>query len=102
LQPFKVIDEEEEAYQLRKEAGLVRTGRLFGGSGNKKFILATFHDFIFCLNISGLIDDVKRKAPFYLSDFTDGFSMQCVSTYFFIYFACLTPIVTFGGTGPLC
>jgi hypothetical protein len=23
--------------------------------------------------------------------------MQCVATYFFIYFACLAPIVTFGG-----
>ena len=45
----------------------------------------------------GLINDIKRKAPHYLSDFTDGFSMQCIATYFFIYFACLTPIVTFGG-----
>ena len=42
-------------------------------------------------------NDIKRKKPFFLSDFKDAISLQCVASYFFIYFACLTPIITFGG-----
>lgn len=33
----------------------------------------------------------------YLSDFKDGLNLQCVSTFFFVYFACLSPAITFGG-----
>ncbi|XP_033628875.1 sodium bicarbonate cotransporter 3-like [Asterias rubens] len=54
---------------------LVRTGRLFGG----------------------LINDVKTKLPFYASDFTDAFSVQCIASFIFMYIACITPIITFGG-----
>ncbi|XP_046801159.1 electroneutral sodium bicarbonate exchanger 1 isoform X1 [Lucilia cuprina] len=73
--PKEEVDEEEEEQRLREESGLSRSGRIFGG----------------------LINDVKRKAPFYLSDFTDGVSMQCVASWIFLYFACLSPIITFGG-----
>ncbi|XP_041779706.1 sodium bicarbonate cotransporter 3 isoform X10 [Anopheles merus] len=73
--PKEEIDEELEEQRQREEAGLSRTGRLFGG----------------------LINDLKRKAPFYLSDFKDGLSMQCVASWIFLYFACLSPIITFGG-----
>ncbi|XP_061513958.1 sodium-driven chloride bicarbonate exchanger isoform X14 [Anopheles gambiae] len=73
--PKEEIDEELEEQRQREEAGLSRTGRLFGG----------------------LINDLKRKTPFYLSDFKDGLSMQCVASWIFLYFACLSPIITFGG-----
>jgi len=69
------VDEEEEEAKLREGSGLTRTGKLFGG----------------------LINDIKRKRPWYFSDFKDALSLQCVASYFFIYFACLTPIITFGG-----
>ncbi|CAK9300753.1 unnamed protein product [Gordionus sp. m RMFG-2023] len=46
---------------------------------------------------AGLIADYKRKLPFYASDFTSAFKLQCVSTFLFIYFACLSPCITFGG-----
>ena len=69
------MDEEEEERKLREEAGLVRTGRFCGG----------------------LINDIKRKKPWYWSDFKDGIALQSLASYIFIYFACLTPIVTFGG-----
>ncbi|XP_055839107.1 electroneutral sodium bicarbonate exchanger 1 isoform X4 [Episyrphus balteatus] len=69
------VDEEEEEQRLREESGLSRTGRLFGG----------------------LINDFKRKAPWYWSDFTDALSLQCVASWIFLYFACLSPIITFGG-----
>lgn len=69
------VDEEEEEERQRAESGLVRTGRLFGG----------------------LINDIKRKAPWYWSDFTDALALQSVASIFFLYFACLAPIITFGG-----
>ena len=59
---------------MREQSGLVRTGRMFGG----------------------LMADLKRKRPFYLSDFTQGIHTQCISSFLFLYFACLAPIVAFG------
>ncbi|CAH1800495.1 unnamed protein product, partial [Owenia fusiformis] len=52
-----------------------RTGRLFGG----------------------LVQDIKRKAPFYLSDFKDAIHIQTVAALVFAYFASLSTTVTFGG-----
>ncbi|KAH1014014.1 hypothetical protein HUJ04_002919 [Dendroctonus ponderosae] len=69
------VDEEEEEQKLREESGLSRTGYLFGGLRN----------------------DLKRKAPWYWSDFKDALSSQCIASWIFLYFACLSPIITFGG-----
>jgi hypothetical protein len=30
-------------------------------------------------------------------DRQDALSLQCLASYFFLYFACLAPIITFGG-----
>ncbi|XP_068621568.1 electroneutral sodium bicarbonate exchanger 1 isoform X1 [Battus philenor] len=68
-------DEEEEEQRQREESGLARSGRLFGG----------------------LINDLKRKKPWYWSDFKDALALQCVASWIFLYFACLSPIITFGG-----
>ena len=70
---FKKQEEEVHAHDL--DPGLVFTGRFCGG----------------------LIDDLKRKAPHYWTDFRDGFNVQCLSSVMFMYFACLAPIITFGG-----
>lgn len=69
------LDEEKEEARQRQESGLKRSGRLFGG----------------------LINDLKRKKPFYISDFKDALSLQCIASWIFLYFACLSPIITFGG-----
>ncbi|XP_076313045.1 electroneutral sodium bicarbonate exchanger 1-like isoform X4 [Tachypleus tridentatus] len=69
------IEPEEEEEKLREESGLKRTGRLFGG----------------------LINDIKRKKFWYLSDFKDALALQTVASVFFLYFACIAPIITFGG-----
>ena len=45
----------------------------------------------------GLIRDIKRRFPFYVSDITDAFHMRCLATIIFVYFACLAPAITFGG-----
>ncbi|CAH8621046.1 unnamed protein product [Schistosoma margrebowiei] len=57
------------------DPALNRTGRIFGG----------------------LVQDIKRRAPHYVSDFTDAIHVQCCASFIFLYFACLTPIITFGG-----
>uniref|UniRef100_A0A7N8YNV8 Anion exchange protein n=1 Tax=Mastacembelus armatus TaxID=205130 RepID=A0A7N8YNV8_9TELE len=45
----------------------------------------------------GLILDIKRKAPFFVSDFTDAFHIQALSAILFIYLGTVTNAITFGG-----
>lgn len=45
----------------------------------------------------GLKQDLARRLPHYLSDFTDGLQKKCVASILFMFFACLAPAVTFGG-----
>ena len=58
-----------------EDTSLDRTGKLFGG----------------------MINDIKRKAPFYGSDWSDALSLQAVSSAIFLFFAVITPVITFGG-----
>lgn len=57
------------------EDPLRRTGRLFGGA----------------------IRDARNRYPKYLSDFKDALNPQCMAAVIFIYFAALSPAITFGG-----
>ncbi|CAO2625099.1 Anion exchange protein 3 [Lemmus lemmus] len=45
----------------------------------------------------GLVRDVKRRYPHYPSDLRDALHSQCVAAVLFIYFAALSPAITFGG-----
>lgn len=45
----------------------------------------------------GLRDDLKRRLPLYLSDWSDGFRFKSIPVILFLYFACLAPVVAFGG-----
>ncbi|XP_048869442.1 anion exchange protein 2b isoform X2 [Brienomyrus brachyistius] len=45
----------------------------------------------------GLIRDAKRRYPRYISDFRDALNPQCMAAVIFIYFAALSPAITFGG-----
>ncbi|XP_033102443.1 band 3 anion transport protein-like isoform X2 [Anneissia japonica] len=45
----------------------------------------------------GLFNDIKRRYPYYLSDFRDALNVQCCAAFIFIFFACLSPAITFGG-----
>ncbi|KAJ8375112.1 hypothetical protein SKAU_G00056920 [Synaphobranchus kaupii] len=70
--------EEKEALLTPFKPGddpLRRTGRPFGG----------------------LIRDARRRYPKYVSDFTDALNAQCMAAVIFIYFAALSPAITFGG-----
>ncbi|XP_029587141.1 sodium bicarbonate cotransporter 3 isoform X7 [Salmo trutta] len=65
--------EEDEGHGAGPE--LQRTGRIFGG----------------------LVMDIKRKAPFYWSDIRDSLNLQCLASILFLYCACMSPVITFGG-----
>ncbi|XP_049619007.1 solute carrier family 4 member 4a isoform X5 [Syngnathus scovelli] len=45
----------------------------------------------------GLLLDIKRKVPFFLSDITDAFHIQALSAILFIYLGTVTNAITFGG-----
>lgn len=40
---------------------------------------------------------MQRRYPKYLSDFKDALNSQCMAAVIFIYFAALSPAITFGG-----
>ncbi|XP_063756130.1 sodium bicarbonate cotransporter 3-like isoform X11 [Eleginops maclovinus] len=65
--------EKEDEHNTGPE--LQRTGRIFGG----------------------LFLDVKRKLPFYWSDIRDSLNLQCLASVLFLYCACMSPVITFGG-----
>ena len=69
------ISEEEQQAKDRDNSGLIRSGGLFGG----------------------LLNDIKRKKPWYLSDFKDGVAVQSLASVAFMYLATLVSTVTFGG-----
>lgn len=54
---------------------LQRTGKIFGG----------------------LVNDIRRKIPFLWSDVRDAVSLQCLASVLFLYCACMSPVITFGG-----
>ncbi|KAH3715008.1 sodium bicarbonate cotransporter 3-like [Dreissena polymorpha] len=45
----------------------------------------------------GLAQDIKRKLPWYLSDFKDGIHVQCLASFIYVFLGTFTPNVTFGG-----
>ncbi|XP_076110723.1 sodium bicarbonate cotransporter 3-like isoform X4 [Mytilus galloprovincialis] len=73
LQERRKLKSKDE-YHAQIDDTLVRTGRFFGG----------------------LINDVKRKIPFYTSDFKNGVHIQSIGTIFYLYLATLTLNITCG------
>ncbi|XP_045071679.1 band 3 anion exchange protein [Coregonus clupeaformis] len=65
----------DEADEEPREDPLARTGIPFGG----------------------MIKDMKRRYRHYISDFTDALDPQVLAAVIFIYFAALSPAITFGG-----
>uniref|UniRef100_A0A8D0H8M6 Anion exchange protein n=2 Tax=Sphenodon punctatus TaxID=8508 RepID=A0A8D0H8M6_SPHPU len=72
---LKDLEQDAKAKDLEEEDPLHRTGHLFGG----------------------LVRDIKRRYPKYLSDIKDALNPQCLAAVIFIYFAALSPAITFGG-----
>ncbi|XP_073196487.1 electrogenic sodium bicarbonate cotransporter 1 isoform X5 [Lepidochelys kempii] len=62
-----------------------------GGHGDTEELQRTGR---FC---GGLVKDIKRKIPFFASDFYDALNIQALSAILFIYLATVTNAITFGG-----
>ncbi|XP_032623975.1 electrogenic sodium bicarbonate cotransporter 1 isoform X7 [Chelonoidis abingdonii] len=62
-----------------------------GGHGDSEELQRTGR---FC---GGLVKDVKRKLPFFASDFYDALNIQALSAILFIYLGTVTNAITFGG-----
>lgn len=45
----------------------------------------------------GLINDIKRRYPHYISDIKDGLNLPSIAAAIFMYFAALSGAITFGG-----
>ncbi|CAB4061021.1 SLC4A4 [Lepeophtheirus salmonis] len=98
---LKGEEDEKALYQLKMvilflmEKILILREMIFfiddGGHGNDKTLKRTGKLF------GGLIEDIKRKAPWYLSDFTDAFHIQTLASIIYIYLATITKAITFGG-----
>ncbi|XP_028267499.1 solute carrier family 4 member 1a (Diego blood group) [Parambassis ranga] len=65
----------EKAPEEPREDPLARTGYPFGG----------------------MVKDIKRRYRHYISDYTDALNPQVLAAVIFIYFAALSPAITFGG-----
>jgi len=70
-----LIGIKEDQVNHTEDDGLQFTGRLFGG----------------------LMDDIRRKIPWYVSDFKDALHIQTFASIIYIYLATVTKAITFGG-----
>ncbi|KAM4676813.1 electrogenic sodium bicarbonate cotransporter 4 isoform 1-T1 [Discoglossus pictus] len=88
-----------EAGQMNGSAG---GGGGSGGGGSEDGEMPCAHEVgeelswtgRFC---GGLYLDIKRKLPWFMSDFYEAFHIQSISAILFIYLGCITNAITFGG-----
>ncbi|KAM4756406.1 electrogenic sodium bicarbonate cotransporter 4 isoform 4-T4 [Cyanocitta cristata] len=89
-----------EVGQMNGAAGGAGAGG--GGGGSEDGEMPEVHEIgeelawtgRFC---GGLYLDIKRKLPWFPSDFYEGFHIQSISAILFIYLGCITNAITFGG-----
>ncbi|XP_037718491.1 anion exchange protein 3 isoform X6 [Drosophila subpulchrella] len=67
--------DDDDGRKKKKPSPLEKTGRLWGGLRN----------------------DLKRRMPMYKSDILDGLNTETLAATIFMYFACLSTAITFGG-----
>uniref|UniRef100_A0A673NQ28 Anion exchange protein n=1 Tax=Sinocyclocheilus rhinocerous TaxID=307959 RepID=A0A673NQ28_9TELE len=81
---------------LQMNGGAPHDGSPGGGGGGGGHAVGDELKFTgrFC---GGLVLDVKRKLPFYASDFYDALNIQSLSAILFIYLGTVTNAITFGG-----
>ncbi|CAH2274681.1 electrogenic sodium bicarbonate cotransporter 4 isoform X1 [Pelobates cultripes] len=88
-----------EAGQMNGSAG---GGGGSGGGGSEEGEMPCAHEIGEELSFTGrfcggLYLDIKRKLPWFLSDFYEAFHIQSISAILFIYLGCITNAITFGG-----
>ena len=82
---------DHQAPQIEESDGIIRNNNFMYSHCPSYSSLSSYRPF------GGLVQDVKRRYPHYLRDILDGVSLQALATIIFIYFANITPAITFGG-----
>lgn len=72
---FYIAEDEEGDEKKKKPSPMDKTHRIWGG----------------------LINDLRRRMPMYKSDIMDGLNSETLAATIFMYFACLSTAITFGG-----
>lgn len=72
---FYIADDDEDKEKKKKPSPMDKTHRIWGG----------------------LINDLRRRMPMYKSDILDGLNSETLAATIFMYFACLSTAITFGG-----
>uniref|UniRef100_A0A8C7NXM4 Anion exchange protein n=1 Tax=Oncorhynchus mykiss TaxID=8022 RepID=A0A8C7NXM4_ONCMY len=95
LQP--IIDFQKKMLKDRLRPSDTRI--IFGGGAKGQSHGLTLEDPLARTGIpfGGMIKDMKRRYRHYISDFTDALDPQVLAAVIFIYFAALSPAITFGG-----
>ncbi|NXS82778.1 S4A5 protein, partial [Erpornis zantholeuca] len=106
IEPPKKVPSAEKRFSLN-EVGQMNgaaggAGAGGGGGGSEDGEMPEVHEIgeelawtgRFC---GGLYLDIKRKLPWFPSDFYEGFHIQSISAILFIYLGCITNAITFGG-----
>ncbi|KFD46989.1 hypothetical protein M513_12119 [Trichuris suis] len=92
--PSSRLEPADNAVPVKRTIGRIRRQILAQTPPTKKTFQRTGRIF------GGLIDDLKTKAPWYVSDFTDGLRgrlTQTIAAAIFLFFANISKIITFGG-----
>uniref|UniRef100_A0A452J7M9 Anion exchange protein n=1 Tax=Gopherus agassizii TaxID=38772 RepID=A0A452J7M9_9SAUR len=102
IEPPKKVPSAEKRKSVfsLNEAGQMNgtAGGAAGGSGGANGIAAPGTLLrVFPRFCGGLYLDIKRKLPWFPSDFYEGFHIQSISAILFIYLGCITNAITFGG-----
>ncbi|KFR01896.1 Electrogenic sodium bicarbonate cotransporter 4, partial [Opisthocomus hoazin] len=91
IEPPKKVPSAEKSGSLPQEIGFL-TERSGADEWHGREELAWTGRFC-----GGLYLDIKRKLPWFPSDFYEGFHIQSISAILFIYLGCITNAITFGG-----
>ncbi|CDW54031.1 electrogenic sodium bicarbonate cotransporter [Trichuris trichiura] len=92
--PSSRLEPADNAVPVKRTIGRTRRQILAQTPPSKKTFQRTGRIF------GGLVDDLKAKAPWYVSDFTDGLRgrlTQTIAAAIFLFFANISKIITFGG-----
>uniref|UniRef100_A0A8C1FJV9 Anion exchange protein n=1 Tax=Cyprinus carpio carpio TaxID=630221 RepID=A0A8C1FJV9_CYPCA len=86
---------QKQMLRKRKERELKKCGSIVTGEEEDQFDVDPLKRS--GIPFGGLIHDIRRRYPRYISDLKDAVDTQCIAAVIFIYFAALSPTITFGG-----